>query len=259
MKQNKLTTRRSPVRKTLQARLFNKPLSQRKKRQRASAAASSPEEIEDRGINIPRSLAIIFAIHILAIGLIFIHKQYLAERTPNPNPRSPSAVATAGAAQQNDELPKLSSGERTVILRKGDNYSIIAARYNVEESDLRNINLGTDIRSGAVLRIPPERRIVAEQPPEVLAYKQEMDRNNSDDGLIAINRGSLPQSSAERPAEPAPPRAEVVSSGRTHTIKKGDNIWRISKANSVSQKALMDLNNIKDPTKLKIGQVLKLP
>jgi peptidoglycan DL-endopeptidase LytF len=55
------------------------------------------------------------------------------------------------------------------------------------------------------------------------------------------------------------PQAQPVASGRTHTVKSGENIWRISNQHKVSQKELMAINKITDPTKLKIGQVLMLP
>lgn len=84
MKHDRIPTRRSPARKTLYARLFNKA---RPVKQRASAAATaSAGDMEEGGINISRSLTIIFAIHIIAIGMIFIHKQYLSGRTELPKP-----------------------------------------------------------------------------------------------------------------------------------------------------------------------------
>ena len=58
MNNDRIHTRRQPVRKTLYARLFNKA---KPKKQRA-AAAPTADEMDEGGINISRSLTIIFAI-----------------------------------------------------------------------------------------------------------------------------------------------------------------------------------------------------
>jgi len=271
MKNERIPTRRQPVHKTFYARLFNKA---KPVKQRAAAAAPTAEDMEEGGINISRSLTIIFAIHIVAIGMIFIHKQYLSGRTAAPE----SAAATVpvakktpvvAAAERRTEpgtevLPVLSGGDKPYMVRKGDNYAIIAAKHNVDESELREMNRGTDIRAGVVLRIPQSQRIVAEMPPEVTAIRDQAKPSDSDLGLVEI----LPPVDADtaqliRPAvgevDGGIPRAAPVGSGRTHTVKSGENIWRISNQYKVSQKDLMAVNNISDPTKLKIGQMLKLP
>lgn len=262
MKHDRIPTRRQPLRKTFYARLFNRP---KAKKQRAAAATADAGEMEEGGINISRSLTIIFAIHILAIGMIFIHKQYLSGRTAAPEitaaetPVIPVAPAVANA--RNSDLPILSSGDKPYMVEKGDNYSIIAAKHSVDESELRNMNRGANIRAGVVLRIPQPKRIVAEPPPEVAAIRERTIPDISEQGLVEI----LPRAVAEQPqlirantrAEDEP--AATVASGRTHIVKSGENIWRISNQYKVSQKDLLAVNGITDPGKLKIGQVLKLP
>jgi LysM repeat protein len=266
MKNEPIPTRRQPVRQTFYARLFNKG---KPKKQRAAAAAPTAEDMEEGGINISRSLTIIFAIHIVAIGMIFIHKQYLSGRTSAPEsaavaPVVEKSAAAMPAAKSANHLPVLSGGDKPYMVRKGDNYAIIAAKHNVDESELREMNRGTDIRAGVVLRIPQSQRIVAEMPPELTAIRDKAKPSDSDLGLVEI----LPPVDADtakliRPAvtenDGDIPRAAPVGSGRTHTVKSGENIWRISKQHKVSQKDLMAVNNISDPTKLKIGQMLKLP
>ncbi len=262
MKFDRIPTRRTPVRKTLSARIFNQT---KTKRQRAAATAS-PEDMEESGINISRSLTIIFAIHILAIGMIFIHKQYLSDRTPDPVGASSASTATVSspAATRNNDLPKLSTGDTPYMVRQGDNYTVIAAKHNVDEIELRNLNSGADIRAGAILRIPQSKRIIAEDPPEVAAIRNQPGFNDSERGLVEIvppvaaNRAQVITPMRRQETEDAP-RAKVVGSGRTHILKAGENIWRISTKYNVSQKELMALNNITDPSKLQIGQVIKLP
>ena len=57
--------------------------------------------------------------------------------------------------------------------------------------------------------------------------------------------------SSEAPMEPA--------TTQSYTVKSGDRLVFIAKKFSVSQEDLMALNKIKDPTKLQIGQTLKIP
>lgn len=45
----------------------------------------------------------------------------------------------------------------------------------------------------------------------------------------------------------------------TYKVEKGDNPYNIAKKFGVSYKALLELNGIDDPTKLQIGQELKVP
>lgn len=45
----------------------------------------------------------------------------------------------------------------------------------------------------------------------------------------------------------------------TYTVAKGDNPYNIAKKFGVSYQDLLKVNNIEDPTKLQIGQVLKMP
>lgn len=46
---------------------------------------------------------------------------------------------------------------------------------------------------------------------------------------------------------------------KTYIVKKGDNLSDISKKNGTTVRALIQLNNLKDPDKLSVGQVIKLP
>lgn len=255
MKYERIPTRRKPVRKKFYARLFNKT-----KKQRAAAATADAQEMEEGGINISRSLTIIFAIHILALGMIFIHNQYLSDRTPPPDKSSspPTSDPVETAPVRSNDLPTLSSGDKPYMVRKGDNYAIIAEKFGVDERELREMNRGADIRAGAVFRIPQSKHIVAETPPEVQAIRDQNRPSDAEMGLVEI----LPE--ARTPQVVRPVNREIAASqkapsGRTHIIVSGDNIWRISNKYKVDQNELMELNNISDPTKLRIGQVIKLP
>src|SRR5882724_4001868 len=61
----------------------------------------------------------------------------------------------------------------------------------------------------------------------------------------------------------SPPKDEhaktAPSSGKTYTVKKGDNPVAIAKKLKVSYNNLISLNHIEDPHKLRIGQKLLIP
>ncbi len=57
---------------------------------------------------------------------------------------------------------------------------------------------------------------------------------------------------------PEIPRAEVVA-GRTYKVQAGDTAWRIATRFKVKPALFLKHNGISDPTKLKVGQVLRIP
>ncbi|WP_435834765.1 LysM peptidoglycan-binding domain-containing protein [Streptomyces althioticus] len=55
--------------------------------------------------------------------------------------------------------------------------------------------------------------------------------------------------------EPVP----APSTGGTYTVKRGDTLWAIARAHGTTVPVLVDLNGLKDPSSLSVGQKLKLP
>jgi LysM repeat protein len=55
------------------------------------------------------------------------------------------------------------------------------------------------------------------------------------------------------------PKPSLPSSTNTttYTVKQGDTITKIVKKYKLSTKSLLELNHIKDPNSIKVGQVLK--
>jgi LysM repeat protein len=60
-------------------------------------------------------------------------------------------------------------------------------------------------------------------------------------------------------ATPAGTPKGSVASGRTYKVKKGDTLSEIAARFGTTVKVLQELNDIKDPRLLKVGQILKLP
>lgn len=57
---------------------------------------------------------------------------------------------------------------------------------------------------------------------------------------------------------PLPVKHPLKKQARTYTICKGDNLYRVSVKFKINFEKLKELNNIKDPNKIYIGQTLKL-
>ena len=69
---------------------------------------------------------------------------------------------------------------------------------------------------------------------------------------------SLPTPSAVAQGVAATTTADAGVSGETYTVKSGDNLSKIAKANGTSIKAIESLNNL-TTFKIKVGQKLKIP
>lgn len=67
-----------------------------------------------------------------------------------------------------------------------------------------------------------------------------------------------PSASGAASVPPATPRPTLTST-RTYKVKSGDTLIAIAARFGTTPKVLRELNGIKDPSNLKIGQVLKLP
>ena len=74
----------------------------------------------------------------------------------------------------------------------------------------------------------------------------------------------IPEASTEKKVEvekPAP-AAPSTAGERTHTVKKGETLWTIAQeyyGDSSKWKLIQKANDIKNPDKLEIGQVIKVP
>ncbi len=252
MKPQTLPVKRRPVPQGLFKRL-SAVTGNRKQRVAASAASTSELDADDGSSKISRALTIIFLIHIVAIGLIFVHKEFLDGR----GSAVPEKAAKAEVVPPRLDLPRLSTGEKRYIVQQGDNYARIAAAVGVDEGDLRLINKHADIESGLLLKIPPK-RIVAVEPPEVVAIRERSAPDRSGGLVEAIDVSDAPRALLIRPTVSRDKTPAAVS-GKTYTVQSGDSVWRIANKFKVNQDALMKANGIADPRKIKPGMSLAIP
>lgn len=265
MKPQTLPVKRRPVPKGILSRLSAVTQNRNRKQRVAAAATGGDLEVEDSGSKISRALTIIFLIHIVAIGLIFVHQRFLDGRSGENPATAKAEPAESPTTVKRADLPRLTSGDKPYIVRSGDNYARIAAAEGVDEGSLRLLNKHVDIGPGLILRIPPK-RIVAEDPPEVTAIR-EQSTSNHDRGLVEavpVSVSNAPKAQLVRSKliheTQAPPSGLAASaSGKSYVVQPGDSIWRIANRFKISQDNLMRANGISDARKMKTGMKLVIP
>jgi len=123
------------------------------------------------------------------------------------------------------------NGDRTYVVKSGDNLTKIAVAYNVRPADLISANKlkGDEIKPGQELIIP----------------------DNRGGGVAKITEAKIAK---------APEKAQTSKGhASSYTVRKNDTLVKIARSLGVSYEELTKANNIKDPRKLQEGQVLKVP
>lgn len=150
-------------------------------------------------------------------------------------PNVSSSTQPKPPAENTDSKPPASPATYTV--KKGDTLSGIAAKLLGDSSKWPTIAQANGIKDpsklqvGQVLKIPG----AAEQSPPA---------------------------ASKPPAEQPKPPAETTPSQTTYTVKSGDTLSGIAGkfyGDSSKWTVIAQANGIKDPTKLKVGQVLQIP
>ncbi|MFT3991446.1 MAG: LysM peptidoglycan-binding domain-containing protein [Luteolibacter sp.] len=260
MKSQTLPVKRRPVSKGIFKRLH----AATGRKQRAATTADDLE-LDDNSSKISRSLTVIFLFHLVVLGLIFFHQQYLEGHSDVAKSAEDTGIKplpnTAPKALERGNLPKLARGEPTYLVATGDNYELIASKCQVDVNELRTLNNNEPIRAGQVLKIPA-RKVVPETVPVAVPLEPQ---EPVGDGLVeALPVGGAPRAVMVRPAAAKPAVQETASkpaqaSGKTHVMKKGDSLWTIAKTNKVSLESLKKANGIKDERKVKVGATIVIP
>jgi len=204
-------------------------------------------EQEEPNMKFSHALLVVLALHVIAVGGVFAFNSIKAGQAAAAKNSAKEEIARAAA--QTSAQPKPSAPDnviegwqgRTHTVQAGDTLSRLASLYKTTIEAIENENGITTysmIRVGQVLKIPaakpetPKPASAATPPPK-----------------------SAVQSSAPNNQE-VPPAA---TDGNTYTVAKGDNPYSIAKKLHVSYNELIAINDIKDPTRVQIGQKLKIP
>jgi len=229
-----------------------------------TSTAPAHDDDEDDGHQLSGAFVIVLVLHLIAIVGVFAfarikekNKSLIPPESPGQNvaakakPTKPSvekpaapvaaavtpAVATPVPAHDSIKAPQL--GHRaTHIVQIGDTLSKIAFAFKVDVDDLvatNKLKNRDDIRNGQALAIPDSKPVTRIPPaPEV-----------------------KPAAASASQKPPAP--ANDKKTPKTYIVKKNDTAVKIARENGCTYEELVKLNNIKDPKKIQLGQVLKLP
>jgi len=150
-------------------------------------------------------------------------------------------------------LPPDVKGKTKLVytVKEGDNLGYISEWYRVGLSDLRYWNdiYRNTIRIGQKIAIyvdPTRSDNYSKIDGMTFTEKQAMIGKS-----VTLNTASVTTQ----------PTSSVATNGEyiTHTVREGDTIWDIVKLyGNVSTTDVLTLNNISDPEKIKVGQVLKI-
>ena len=156
-------------------------------------------------------------------------------------PAAPAAQALfAMTNPMHDTIKTPQAGHRaTYIVKTDDSLSKIAFAFKVDVEDLITVNKlknRDDIKAGQPLTIPDSKPV--SKIPAVVEAKPPV---------------------AAPPLQKSPTPAIEKKTPKTYIVKKNDTAVKIARENGCTYEELVKLNNIKDPKKIQLGQVLKLP
>jgi LysM repeat protein len=238
------------------------------------------ETQEEPNMKFSHALLVVLALHVIAVGGVFAFNSIKAGQAAAAKNAAKEEIARAVArTSPQPKAPDSVLGGwhgRTHTVQAGDTLSRLASLYNTTIEAIENENGITTysmIRVGQVLKIPAAKSEAAKPAtdPASAAAKHAFLATKSDlpkpPTTAAAKAETLkPPSAATPPPKPAAQAHSAKeelpaapSDGNTYTVAKGDNPYSIAKKLHVSYNELIAINDIKDPTRVQIGQKLKIP
>lgn len=173
----------------------------------------------------------------------------------------------------------------TVVMDRQKHTAVIATEYGITEEELFRYNpdqLAGLVLSGTALKLPvaavqAAEKAAAERPPVAPEVSPaELARIPETVEIVEVSPVVQPEPIRERPEPVREPErvaatkkspstsskkttTKPASSGGTHRVVKGENLYRIAKKHKVSLEALQKANGITDPSKIRENQVLVIP
>jgi LysM repeat protein len=260
----------------------------------ASSEAYDKEEYEiqeEPNMKFSHALLVVLALHVIAVGGVFAFNSIKAGQAAAAKNAAKEEIARAvtRTAQPKPSAPENALEDwqgRTHTVQAGDTLRRLASLYKTTIEAIENENGITTysmIRVGQVLKIPAAKtEAKPATDPATAAAKHAFLATKSDLPKPATAKSETPKppvtataksetpkpvSAATPPpkpvAQPAGPAKEEAppapTDGNTYTVAKGDNPYSIAKKLHVSYNELIAINEIKDPTRVQIGQKLKIP
>jgi len=161
--------------------------------------------------------------------------------TTTPWPSPPPVVYVEGGP-----IPSNGGAEGSYTVAAGDTAYAIAQKFGVTVEELASANSMT-VEQISALSVG-QKLIIPQRAPE----QQPVTTTTPESGEPAAT--TTPQTSG-----PVATSTPVASDEGTYTVQEGDIPTTIAEKFGISVEALMEANDITDPTSLKIGQVLVIP
>lgn len=285
---------RMPLRRTPAT---GKSRSTPKLRARAATADASEDDYEggeEPNMRFSHALIVVLILHLIAVGGVFAFnwmKARQGEKVGSSAVASASGGTDAAAPVVTAKSSAPTTGAddwtgRTHTVTAGDTLTRVASNYGVTISAIESAN-GIDnysmIRVGQVLKIP-----VAGAEPEKIAKSTSGSESKVETKSASAPAKTSAPSSAQQaflatqpevkkaiiaavPTDRVVAQAAAVSAEKTtsptsgsasetvYEVVQGDNPYSIAKKFHVSYNHLIEVNGISDPTKIQIGQKLKIP
>ncbi len=197
--------------------------------------------------------------------------------TPTAPPPQPVVVNPGG--QSSDS----SGGAATHTVQAGDTLAAIAARYNVTQDAIIQLNNLTDpnvLTVGQALKIPAAATAgsgtttttaegatiyVVQSGDTLAAIARRFGTTSAElaqlNGLTDPNRIVVGQrlTVPATGGATAPATGDATGQGKTHIVASGETLLKIAQRYGVTVKAIQNANGITNPDLIKVGQVLKIP
>ena len=163
-----------------------------------------------------------------------------------------ASIAPRPAAHAATQAKPIVAGA-TIEVVQGDTLFGLAKKHAVPVNELMSVNNLTapNIKPGQKLVLPASRSISRTATPHKPIQRAE-----------PVRVAAIPQQNAgpSQPVSPIPVATPAPTNWTgSHTVKPGENLYGIARANRTSLAQLQQVNGIVDATKVKPGTVLKVP
>ena len=211
---------------------------------RASARAMRGGEDDyyeaEPNMKLSHAFMVVLILHIVAVGGIYAFNQIKVNKNANllENISGKISQATGGA------VPAVAAASKTVAAAAAN-----ATPFAPAAPELRRMPGDADeplpMVGGSSQSAVAAAPVVKTEPAAPAAP--------------VVTQTSPAKAATTKPVVATTKAEPVVGSSATYKVAKGDNPYKIAKKLGVTSQELLKANNIEDPTKLQIGQVLKVP
>ena len=173
----------------------------------------------------------------------------IAPLQPAPQASRAASIAPRPIASVATQAKPIAAGA-TIEVVQGDTLFGLAKKHTVPVNELMTVNQLTspNLKPGQKLVLPASRSIARAPTP------QKPIQRAATQGRMA----ALPADAGS--AAPSPMLAAASTDwAAQHTVKSGDSLYAIARANKISLAQLQQVNGITEPTKVKPGTILKVP